>query len=154
MAIYLVRHAKAGDREDWEGDDRLRPLTKSGWRQAEGLLELLGDRKITRVLSSPYLRCTQTVEPLAKKLGLRIEKADGLAEGAGLAPTLTLLKDLAGEEAVLCTHGDIMQDMVEDLARQRIITRKEASQIEKGATWVLDVRNGKIVAARHLPPPA
>jgi len=54
---YVVRHAKAGDRSDWSGDDRLRPLTKSGQRQAEALADMLEGEPIDRVLSSGYLRC-------------------------------------------------------------------------------------------------
>lgn len=152
MAIYLVRHAKAGDRNAWEGDDVKRPLTKSGWRQAEGLLDQLGDRKFRRVLTSPYVRCVQTVEPLAKKAGLRIEKADWLAEGAGIEPIMEFLRQPDATDAVLCTHGDVMQEMVEHLARKGVISPSDASQIEKGATWALHVRDGKIVSAEHLPP--
>ena len=31
--VYLVRHAKAGERTTWEGDDRMRPLTKREWAE-------------------------------------------------------------------------------------------------------------------------
>ena len=61
MAVLLVRHAKAGSRKDWSGDDRLRPLSKAGHRQAEALVPLLVGYPITRVLSSPFVRCVQTV---------------------------------------------------------------------------------------------
>ena len=67
MIVLLVRHARAGDREKWEGDDRLRPLDRKGRRQAEGLVELLAEYPIERLLSSQYLRCIQTFEPLAAR---------------------------------------------------------------------------------------
>src|SRR5262249_55413614 len=63
--VYLVRHAKAGSREQWRADDDLRPLTTKGWRQAEGLVEAFADRPLASILSSPAVRCVQTVEPLA-----------------------------------------------------------------------------------------
>ena len=63
----MVRHAKAGDRGEWSGDDRMRPLTKSGQRQAEGLANLLDREPIDKILSSGYLRCVQTVEPLGAR---------------------------------------------------------------------------------------
>ena len=82
MTLYLVRHAKAGSRSSWDGDDRLRPLTKMGRREAEGIADLLRDAPLERVLSSPYVRCTETVAPLAARRGLEVEEHDALAEGA------------------------------------------------------------------------
>ena len=70
MIVYLVRHARAGKRGEWEGDDRLRPLDERGVRQAQGLVEQLSGRELRRILSSPYVRCVQSVEPLAEARGL------------------------------------------------------------------------------------
>jgi broad specificity phosphatase PhoE len=95
VTLYLVRHAKAGSRRDWEGPDRDRPLSRKGRRQAEGLVELLADRPVRRVLSSPYLRCVQTVEPLAEKLGLPVEQVAALGEDAAPAEAVELLRALA-----------------------------------------------------------
>ena len=78
--ILLVRHASAGDRDEWEGDDRLRPLDERGRRQANQLVELLEQYEITRLLSSPFLRCIQTVEPLAQARGFDIEIRDELSD--------------------------------------------------------------------------
>ena len=69
MTVVLLRHASAGHRERWEGDDRLRPLDKKGRRQADALCAILRERGISRVLSSPYVRCTQTVAPLGLLTG-------------------------------------------------------------------------------------
>ena len=71
MPILLVRHAVAASRSKWDGDDRLRPLTKRGQRQALDLVSQLSEQPVHRVLSSPYLRCVDTVAPLAR--GRRIE---------------------------------------------------------------------------------
>jgi phosphohistidine phosphatase SixA len=106
MSVVLLRHASAGDREQWEGDDRLRPLDRKGRKQAEKLRERLLAAGVTRVLSSPYVRCVQTVEPL----GLEIELDDRLAEGAPRAATLALLAEL--EAAVACTHGDVIENVL------------------------------------------
>ena len=148
-----MRHAKAGDRDEWEGDDRLRPLTKSGQKQAEGIKEQLQDIRIRRIVSSPYLRCVQTVEPLARARGLPVDLKDGLAEGAGIEPTLTLVRQFRGQDTVLCTHGDVMQEVVEHLLREGVIKRSQAQSLEKGSTWVLEEDGGKVVRARHLPAP-
>ncbi|TMD83624.1 MAG: histidine phosphatase family protein, partial [Chloroflexi bacterium] len=68
MAAFVIRHAKAVDREEWVGDDRLRPLIKGGRRQADELAENLKNERIDKILSSAYVRCVETVEPLAAKL--------------------------------------------------------------------------------------
>jgi 8-oxo-dGTP diphosphatase len=106
MSVILLRHASAGDRAKWRGDDRLRPLDKRGRKQAERLRDVLLAHDVTRVLSSPYVRCTETVAPL----GLDIETDDRLAEGASPEGTLELLADLDG--AVACTHGDVIEALL------------------------------------------
>ena len=78
MTLVLVRHASAGDRHEWDGDDRLRPLDKKGRKQAARLLDVLADVTVRRIVSSPYLRCVQTVEPLARARGLEVESAPEL----------------------------------------------------------------------------
>ena len=145
MAVLVVRHAKAGDRDRWDGRDEARPLTPDGLAQAEALVEQLADVKVDRILSSPYLRCTQTVAPLAVARGLTVEVTEDLAEGAGpMARGLVA----AGGDVVLCTHGDVMWEILAglDLA--------DGAPMKKGSTWVLDVQGGRVVDARYLPPPA
>ncbi|MGI8982917.1 MAG: SixA phosphatase family protein [Acidimicrobiales bacterium] len=144
MSVLLVRHAKAGDAARWEAPDDLRPLTPKGEAQAEALVALLGDFAVDRILSSPYLRCTQTVAPLAAARGLAVEPCDDLAEGAGRAGAALVHRLLADATyTVLCSHGDVVETILESLGvRPETFTRK-------GATWVLDAG-----AARHLDPPA
>ena len=103
MNVILLRHASAGDRETWQGDDRLRPLDERGRARALEVADRLRARGVERVFSSPYVRCTQTVAPL----GLEIVPDERLAEGAQLEETLELLRT-AGD-AVACTHGDVIE---------------------------------------------
>jgi 8-oxo-dGTP diphosphatase len=141
--VLLVRHAKAGDREKWDAPDDLRPLTAKGEAQAQALVELLAGYEIDRVLSSPYLRCTQTVAPVAAARGLAVEPCDDLAEGEGRAG-IALTRRLLGEpgHTVLCSHGDVVEEVLDALG----VRREEFTR--KGATWVLDG-----AGARHLDPP-
>jgi 8-oxo-dGTP diphosphatase len=150
MATYVIRHAKAGDRDAWEGDDRLRPLTKSGWRQAEGLAESLENEPIGRILSSAYLRCMQTVEPLAKRRKLLVEPRKDLEEGAGGESVIRLVRQFKGRSVVLCTHGDLVEELLELLIAQGLVSRARAS-LEKGSTWVLEERDGRITSAKYRP---
>jgi 8-oxo-(d)GTP phosphatase len=139
--ILLVRHASAGGRADWTGDDSERPLDAEGQRQAEGLVELLGERRPTRVVSSGAARCRLTVEPLAQALGLGVEEAPELAEGSSANDLHDLVERLHGELAALCTHGDVLEALV-------------GEEGEKGATWVLELDGGRVRQLEYLPPPA
>lgn len=139
--LLLVRHATAGRRRGWKGDDRLRPLDSRGHRQAEGLVEQLLPLGPERVLSSPYLRCTQTVQPLAHALGVPVEESEDLAEGAGRERAPALLRRLDGTTAVLCTHGDVIEDLL-------------GNDSKKGSTWAVAVEGGRLRRLEYLPPPA
>jgi 8-oxo-(d)GTP phosphatase len=152
-SAYLVRHAKAGERRTWLGDDRLRPLSKPGRRQSRALIRVLGDRKIERVLSSPAVRCVETVRPLAGGRGLSVEPRDELLEGAPLDGALSLVDDLASEPAVLCAHGDLIPEIVRTLERRGVVLGRDRGW-KKASTWILEREAGLVVRARYLPPPA
>jgi 8-oxo-dGTP diphosphatase len=147
---YLVRHAKAGSRERWTQPDRDRPLTDAGRLQAVALAQMLAASTRT-VRSSPYLRCLQTVEPLAEAIGQSVEEEDRLAEGADPAWALGQLASSPG--LVLCTHGDVMASIVTSLADAHV-PMSGGAQWAKGATWAFTIDGGRIAEARYLPPPA
>ena len=149
---YVVRHAKAGDRSDWRGDDRLRPLTKSGEKQANALAEMLGNEPIDKVLSSGYVRCVQTVKALATRRKLPVETVRELEEGAGGESVFRLVEKYKGHNVVLCTHGDVVEELLERLIEQGLVPRARAN-MEKGSTWVLDKKDGKITGAKYMPAP-
>jgi 8-oxo-dGTP diphosphatase len=107
--VLLIRHASAGDRYEWEGDDRLRPLDERGRRQANQLVALLEQYEITRLLSSPFLRCIQTVEPLAQARGFDIEIRDELSEERQQVDGPTLVTSLHDRNAVLSCHGGLSE---------------------------------------------
>lgn len=150
-SVQLIRHARAANRERWEGDDRDRPLTRAGWRQAEGLTGLLAGQASSRILSSPYLRCHQTVEPLAAARGLPIEDVAVLAEGSSVPAVLDLITRVG--DAAMCTHADVVQDLVDHLLSERVPLQGEPLW-QKASVWLLSVVDGRIAAARYLPPPA
>lgn len=130
------------------GDDRLRPLDERGWRQADGLVTQLADFAVDRVLSSPYVRCVQTVEPLARARGLVVEETPALAEGHD-QEAVALVGELAGTNAVLCTHGDLVPPILDVF-----LPGDDHEQSDKGSTWVLDVVGPDGEGHRHLSPPA
>ncbi|HVC42240.1 MAG TPA: phosphoglycerate mutase family protein [Candidatus Saccharimonadales bacterium] len=149
VTSYLVRHAKAGSRERWTAPDRDRPLTAAGRIQAAALARLLGPT--TRLVrSSPYLRCVETVAPLAEALGLLVENEDRLAEGADPGWALRQLASTPG--SVLCTHGDVMASIVTTLADDHV-PMVGGLEWAKAGTWAFDIAAGRIAGARYLPPP-
>lgn len=150
--IYLVRHAKAGDRTAWTEDDRLRPLSKKGRVQAEGLVARFDGLGVDRILSSPYDRCVQTVRPLAIARRLPLEENEVLAEGTPLHEAMAFVRGSAGA-AVLCSHGDLIPAVVLHLA-DRGIVMEDPPVWKKGATWVLEREAGLFTTARYLAPPS
>lgn len=152
--LYLVRHAKAGSRRQWDGPDQARPLSKKGRRQAEGLVDVLADRPITSILSSPYVRCVETVQPLADKLGLPVDHVPALAETAATADAVGLLRGLAGTTSVLCSHGDLIPNILDALVEADGLPLPADYPYPKASTWELEDRDGRWVGARYLPPPS
>ena len=154
MTIYLVRHAKAGVRDSWPGDDEQRPLSGRGRLHALGLLELLRDAQFERVLSSPYVRCIETVVPLAADRRLAIEPDEALAEGAALDDALALIRKHSTHGAVMCSHGDVIPMLLDHYASNGVDIGP-APQWPKGSVWKLEVDStGEVIGAEYLPPPA
>jgi 8-oxo-dGTP diphosphatase len=138
--VAVVRHGRAGDRHSWERDDRLRPLDGKGHRQAMALIDQLAPYGIEVVVSSPYLRCMQTVLPLAVAARTVPRADDRLAEGASNRAVNELLAELAGARVAVCTHGDVLLALVGAGAEAR-----------KGSTWLLD--GDTLEPLEYLAPP-
>jgi len=140
VIILMVRHARAGKRVDWNGDDRLRPLDERGRLQADRLVEQLSNREFERIISSPYVRCVETVEPLAEARGLTVEEDGALAEGSGVAAALAALRAI-GEPVVASVHGDLLAELV-------------GGKSPKGSTAVLELQDDSVTVLERLEPPA
>jgi 8-oxo-dGTP pyrophosphatase MutT (NUDIX family)/phosphohistidine phosphatase SixA len=136
--LLLVRHAQAGDRESWRGDDRLRPLDARGRMQAAGLVQVLSGHRLARILSSPHARCVQTVQSLAAARGLAVETRPELAEGSGGAAVVAAAAETGA--GVVCLHRAELEELV-------------GRQPPKGATVLVELRDGGVVEVAELPPP-
>jgi broad specificity phosphatase PhoE len=151
MNLYLVRHARAGSRQRWTKDDALRPLSRVGRAQADGIARRLAREPIEQIFPSPFARCVGTVEPLATKCGVSVELTDALAEGAPAADALSLVEKSLGRETVLCTHGDVIRDLLDHFGRRGVKLRDH--RMEKGSIWVFEVVDGEVRRARYVSPP-
>lgn len=149
MPLLLVRHARAGRRSAWEGDDAARPLSACGRAQAEAIVPLLAPYRPRRILSSPAIRCFETVRPLADALNLPIESVSELAEGNGPA-TLHLLHRMAGETAVLSSHGDIAAVVLDFLTPGLTKKNRHKLRLLKGEVWVIQSTGDTLEIVDHL----
>ncbi|SFK83980.1 8-oxo-dGTP diphosphatase [Amycolatopsis sacchari] len=162
--LLLVRHAKAGKREEWNGDDDLRPLSPAGQRQAEALRRLLPLFGVDHVFSAPRLRCVQTVRGLAEDLGAEVVQEPLLAEEAywaepdrGLARLLAIAA--GGGTPAVCSQGGVIPDVVSRLAAGLPLPTGKNGGVpsKKGSVWVLSFSapgsNGgpRLVAADYHP---
>ena len=148
LACYVVRHADAGKRGAVA--DEQRPLSRRGRAQAEWIAETLGGAGITRLIASPYVRCIETLEPLAARIDVDIEVRDDLGEGNGPASALALIEAAAAPIAI-CTHGDVIGELIEELDRRAV--PRDDDRMAKGSTWVLTRHGRDIVDAHYVPAP-
>jgi broad specificity phosphatase PhoE len=150
--LYLVRHAKAGSRRDFSGNDRLRPLSPNGRRQAKALVQPLTEAGVTTFVSSPYLRCVETLAPTAKAIGVPVEVDERLSEGRSYVGVLELLESLPDATAI-CSHGDVIPETIAALQR-RGCEFTSPPDWRKASVWVLERdADGEIVTAEAWPPP-
>ena len=150
--LYLVRHAKAGERRLWKGDDVDRPLSKKGWKQSAAIGKRLAKHDATELFSSEYVRCIQTLEPLGDRLEQQVQVESRLTEHEPVEPVLELLAE-ASNGAVLCSHGDIIPATILALKKQGTSIRTPTDW-RKSSVWILERnKRGRIVTARVWPPP-
>ena len=151
----LVRHAHAGDKQSWEGDDARRPLSGRGRQQAEGLVVSLRGTRVDRLVSSPYLRCVQSLEPLAARRSLPVEVSDLLEPHADPGPLAAWLVDRRLDGAVVCTHGETLTALFDRWADDGALVKlghgATRASTQKGAAWVVTT-DEKHTEARYLRP--
>ena len=154
--VVVVRHGRAGSRAQWRSGDENRPLDATGFAQALWLVGVLIPISPRRIISSPYLRCRQTVEPLAKSLSIDVELSSDLVPEAQLK-SYELIREMASAPAevvaVLCTHGETMRDALRLLATNASIELEEKVPGVKGCAWTLDFLDGSLSSANCVTPP-
>ncbi len=151
MTIYIVRHAKAGKRSEWHDDDDLRPLSKTGWKQAELVAEQLKKLSITSLISSPATRCVQTLEPLAQLTKLKLEIDKRLLEHGDVADMLEIAEEVE-DSTVLSSHGDMIPELIKTLERRGMKIESKPDW-RKASVWVIERTNRGFKSATAWPPP-
>ena len=149
--VYVVRHADAGQRSDAPDDD-VRTLSEQGRREADRIAEVLAPHTSGHIVSSPFVRCVETMRPLASRLGVDVDIRAELAEG-GASPdgAMQLLADLP-ERSVACVHGEMLGGLAARLDACGCPVEGPGS-FDKGVVWALGFRNGDCVGAEVLHAP-
>lgn len=152
--LYVIRHADAGDRSVWGGDDRVRPLSTKGRQQADHICSRLAAAGLTRLISSAAARCVETLEPLGQAIGLPVETDARLYEGSDGPAVLALAEELQalGDTAALCSHGDVIPDLLSEL-RVNGTSFHHTLTWPKGSIWVLTGSGHGWTDADHVPGP-
>ena len=173
-AFAIVRHAKAVARSDFTGDDdQQRPLTEDGRQRSLDLVPLLAVYGITRVGSSPSVRCVDTVTPYAESLGRRVKILSALSEEDHLldpvaAAEITHIQLRKKRPRALCGHGPVLPAMLHVLsARCSASHSGRAAQVAidnaidlgmaKGEALIAHVHHSRVLGPqgvaveRHLP---
>lgn len=156
--LLLVRHAKAGDRREWSGDDTLRPLEKSGRVQAEMLVPMLKSFGVSRLYSAPRVRCEQTLSPLADELGTEISIESALSDEAFLgAPDAAVARLLEiskadGGVAAVCSQGTAIPGLLEHLATISGI-QTDGTHTKKAGAWGLGFAGERLLFADYYRSP-
>lgn len=157
-SILIVRHASAGSRGEWEGDDRLRPLDEGGRLQAEQLVRFLSRYEVDELISADFVRCVQTLEPFAEAVGLPIKEEPLFSElgypGAESEAVLAIRSwARSGESTVICSQGDVIPDLVARIAREDHVDVPDPLPCKKASTWVLSFDGNRLFSAEYFPPP-
>lgn len=150
MPLFLIRHAVAGVRNNHDPSDDQRPLDELGRRQAQTIAAEWSE-PVEAIYSSPARRCVQTVEPLAQKLGLRVQIAPELFEGASSSRSIEYVRSFTGRSVVLCSHGDVIPDVLRALAAGG--TMLDNRHCAKGSIWRLDNSTERIESGTYHPVP-
>jgi phosphohistidine phosphatase SixA len=157
VRLTIVRHARAGAKRDWDGPDEVRPLDILGKAQAAALAPKLAAGTVRRLVSSPALRCVQTLQPLSELLDMPIESWDALAPHAGAAGLRTTLGHPAFDDAVLCTHGEVLRPLLRTLRRRGVgldgVRLHGRRLLAKGSAWRVEIAaDGTVSLFEHIAP--
>jgi 8-oxo-(d)GTP phosphatase len=157
--LIFLRHASAGSRSDWPGEDASRPLDALGVKQAQDLAGLLRCFGVLRVVSSPTERCVSTVRPYATAAGVAVEpepallppNGDGSWAGHARAAATAALVAAEGQPVVVCAHRENLPVLIAAACDRLGGTLPEGPPLRKSEFLVLHTSAGKLVTAeRHV----
>lgn len=151
VTFTIVRHAHAGKRGAWVGDDRDRPLSAEGRFEAGLIAERLLPQRPNRLVSSPALRCQESLGPLADALDTDVEVDKRLFEGPREPWLSDLIVEAADDDWVVCTHGDVIPVLLHLLIDDGLDAPR-SPKWHKGSAWTIERRHGAWTSASYWRP--
>jgi 8-oxo-dGTP diphosphatase len=155
--LVLLRHAKALSRDEWQGDDDDRPLDSLGQMQAKRLLSIYQAFNLEQIHTSDAIRCYDTVEPMAKALGLRLEVSNNLSESAfkkDKEDAFDYARDLikSDKRALLCSHNPILPKVLNKLTKKSDVESDE-EKLYPADAWVIHRIGKEIIQIDRIDAP-
>jgi 8-oxo-dGTP diphosphatase len=152
--LIILRHTKALERGDWDGDDSLRTLNESGFAQAQSLIEHLAPFAIDEIYTSDFTRCVQTVSPLGESRGLVVSKVPSLNEATFESDperSMSFANALKQDERniLICSHNPVIPTMLRGILNTKL-KNKDLIKLEPGDAWLVHRVKGEIVALDYL----
>lgn len=152
--LIILRHTKALERGDWDGDDSLRTLNESGLAQAKSLIEHLAPFAIDEIYTSDFTRCVQTVSPLGESRGLVVSKVPSLNEATFESDperSISFANALKQDERniLICSHNPVIPTMLRGILNTKL-KNKDLIKLEPGDAWLVHRVKGEIVALDYL----
>lgn len=146
--LILLRHAKALARSEWPGDDDDRPLDALGQIQASKLASIYQIFNLRQIHTSDAIRCYDTVIPLSKSLGLKLEVTGKLSESSfkkDKERAFDYLKEVikSNKSALLCSHNPILPKLLAKVSKKNELT-PDNEKLQPADAWILH-RVGKEV---------
>jgi 8-oxo-dGTP diphosphatase len=152
--LIILRHTKALERGDWDGDDSLRTLNENGLAQAKSLINHLAPFAIDEIYTSDFTRCVQTVSPLGESRGLVVSKVPSLNEATFESDperSISFANALKQDERniLICSHNPVIPTMLRGILNTKL-KNKDLIKLEPGDAWLVHRVKGEIVALDYL----
>ena len=155
--MILLRHASAGSKSAWKGDDSARPLDAEGAQHARTLAGLLRCFGVSRVVSAPAERCVATVRPYAATVGgVEVEPAfdatHGRSGGGPDAEVAARKLTAAGGPVVICAHRENLPVLAAAAYAELGAGRPPGKPLHKAEFLVLHRSGGRLAAVERYDP--
>ena len=140
-ALIMLRHAKALERNEWQGGDEDRPLQLVGQLQAKRMLSLYQVFGLDEIHTSDAVRCLDTVAQMAKALQLTPVITNAVSEYTykkSKEKSIEYAKELIkkNRQVILCSHNPVLPRMMEKLTK-KIDFDYPDNKLLPGEAWVL-----------------
>ena len=152
--LIILRHTKALERGDWDEEDSERTLNEVGFDQAQLLIKHLEPFALDEIYTSDYVRCVQTVTPLAHSRGIAITQVPSLNERTfeedplrSVAFANALKQD--EKNILICSHNPVIPTMLRGILNTKL-KNKDLIKLEPGDAWIVHRVRGEIVGLDYL----